>query len=132
MRVSNDIETALYKLLISEGVSASAHALPSTLGKAFPHVHVVRTGGYTTGLVIELNSVDFDVYAADQADAMKSASNLCALVRSLAGTNVNGAECYASEVTTLPYNNPDPRHPNIGRVTFKAQISTRVRRENNA
>ena len=131
MRVSNDIETALYELLISEGVSASAHALPSTLGKTFPHVHVVRTGGYTTDLVIEVNSIDFDVYAADQADAMKDASNLCALVRSLTRTNV-GAECYASEVTTLPYNNPDPRHPTIGRATFKAQISTRVRRENNA
>ena len=131
MRVSNDIETALYELLISEGMSASAHALPSTLGNAFPHVHVVRTGGYTNDLVIEVNSIDFDVYALDQADAMKDASNLCALVRSLVGTNI-GAECYASEVTTLPYNNPDPRHPTIGRATFKAQISTRVRRENNA
>ena len=131
MRVSNDIETALYELLAGGGLSASAHALPSSLGSAFPHVHVVRTGGYTADLVIETNAVDFDVYAADQADAMTAASNLCALVRSLAGTDI-GATCYSSEITTLPYNNPDPRHPTIGRATFKAQISTRVRRENNA
>lgn len=131
MRVCNDIETALYDLFVGEGISASAHALPSTLGDTLPHVHVVRTGGYTTDLVLEVNSVDFDVYAADQADAMTVASNLCALVRSLAGTEV-GTTCYSSEVETLPYNNPDPRHPTIGRATFKAQISTRVRSKNNA
>ena len=130
MRVSNDIETALYELLISEGLSASAHALPTTLGGTLPHVHVMRTGGYTSDLVVETNNVDFDVYAADQADAMTAASNLCALARSLAGTNI-GAPCYQSEIVTLPYNNPDPRHPTIGRATFKAQIVTRVRSENN-
>ena len=132
MRVSNDIETALYKLLISEGISASAHAVPMWLGEAFPHVHVVRTGGYTSGLVVEDNNVDFDVYAADQADAMTAASNLCALVRSIAGTDLGGVPCYTSEVTTLPYNNPDPRHPTIGRATFKALIAIRVRSESNA
>lgn len=132
MRVCNDIETALYELLISEGLSASAHALPSSLGDTLPHVHVVRTGGYTSDLVVETNSVDFDVYAADQADAMTAASNLCALARSLAGTDLGGVPCYKSEVVTLPYNNPDPRHPTIGRATFKAQIVTRVRSENNA
>ena len=132
MRVSNDIETALYELLISEGRSASAHAVPMSLGEALPHVHVVRTGGYTSGLVVENNSVDFDVYAADQADAMTAASNLCALVRSIAGTDLSKTPCYASEITTLPYNNPDPRHPTLGRATFKALITIRVRSESNA
>lgn len=132
MRVSNDIETALYELLISEGISASAHAIPVSLGEKYPHVHVVRTGGYTSGLVVESNSVDFDVYAEDQADAMTAASNLCALVRSLAGTDLKKSPCYSSEVTTLPYNNPDPRHPTIGRATFKALIAIRVRSESNA
>lgn len=131
MRACNDIETALYELLAKEGMSASAHALPSTLGDNLPHVHVVRTGGYTTDLVVEENSVDFDVYAADQADAMTAASGLCAWVRSLVGTDV-GTTCYSSEIETLPYNNPDPRHPTIGRVTFKARIKTRVRSKNNA
>ena len=131
MRVANDIETALYDILAEEGYSASAHALPATLGASYPHIHVVRTGGYTTDLVIEENSVDFDVYAKNEADAMTAASNLCAFVRSLTGTQV-GAPCYASEIETLPYNNPDPRHPTIGRVTFKARITTRTSSENNA
>ena len=131
MRISNDIETALYKALVEEKYSASAHSLPTTLGDAFPHVHVVRTGGDTADLVIEGNNVDFDIYAEDQADAMTAASNLCAWVRSLAGKWI-GAPCYVSEIVTLPYNNPDPRHPTIGRVTFKARITTRTRSEENA
>lgn len=126
MRYSADIETALYELLDEEGCSASAHQVPATLGDAFPHVHIVRTGGYESDLVIETNNVDFDVYAADQADAMTAASSLCAWVRDLAGGQID-TPCYASEITTLPYNNPDPRHPNIGRATFKAQILIRTK-----
>ena len=46
MRVSIDIETALYDLLTAAGYSASAHTIPAKLGRTLPHVHVVRTGGF--------------------------------------------------------------------------------------
>ena len=131
MRYSTDIETALYNKLTASEYSASAHALPANLGDTFPHVHVVRTGGFVTDLVIETNNVDFDVYAADNAAAMTAASNLCGWVRALEGGTLDTA-CYSSEVMTLPYNNPDPRHPNISRATFKAQILVRTRGEENA
>lgn len=121
MRYSRDIETALYEKLNEAGYSASAHAIAENLGEHVPHVHVVRTGGYEKGMVIEVNRIDFDVYAADPADAMSFASQLCGWVRDLAG-----GFCYTSEITTLPYGNPDPRHPNIARATFKAQILTRT------
>ena len=126
MRKSNDIETALYDLLTAENYSASAHALPASLGSTLPHVHVVRTGGYTSDMAIENANVDFDVYAKDPAEAMGEASDLCDWVRGLEGKTV-GTPCYSSEVNTLPYHNPDPRHPNISRATFKAQILTRTR-----
>lgn len=129
MRTSADIETALYGLLEADEYSASAHAIPATLGQVLPHVHVVRTGGFTADRVLEFNSVDFDVYAETQADAMESASALCGWVRGLAGGTV-GTPCYDSEITTLPYANPDPRHPNIGRATFKAQITIRTQEVN--
>ena len=125
MRVSIDIETALYSFLTGDGYNASAHELPATLGSHLPHVHVVRTGGFVTDRVIETNNVDFDVYAADQADAMTAASNLCGYVRSLELSEV-ATFCYAAEIQVLPYNNPDPRHPDLGRVTFKAQLLTRT------
>lgn len=132
MRVSIDIETALYDLLTEAGYSASAHVIPATLGQMFPHVHVVRTGGYTTERVMDFNSVDFDVYAENQVDALETAAALTGWVRDLEGGSVGGSPCYGAEVTTLPYHNPDPRHPNIGRATFKAQITIRTQEVNNA
>ena len=131
MRVSGDIETAIYNKLNTDKYSASAHAVPASLGSTLPHVHVVRTGGFTSSLVIETNMVDFDVYAADQADAMTAAGNLCSWVRDLAGQTV-GEFIYASEISTIPYNNPDPEHPSLARATFKAQILTRTKGANNA
>ena len=129
MNVSVDIETALYRLLTASGYSASAHVIPAAVEAYVPHVHVTRTGGYTYDRVIDLNNVDFDVYAATQADAMEEASSLCGLVRGLEGQTV-GSPCYGSEITSLPYPNPDPRHPNIGRATFKAQITIRTQEVN--
>ena len=122
MRVSIDIETALYDLLTAAGYSASAHTIP--------HVHVVRTGGFTNDRVMDFNSADFDVYAATQADAMETAAALTGWVRDLEGGTVGGSPCYGAEVTTLPYHNPDPRHPNIGRATLKAQITIRTQEVN--
>lgn len=126
MRAHNDIETALYELLSAANYSASAHALPASLGQTLPHIHVVATGGFTADLVIESHNVDFDVYAIDQAEAMATASGLCDWVRGLTGSEA-GTFCYSSEINTLPYGNPDPRHPTIGRATFKAIISTRTK-----
>lgn len=131
MRCNNDIETALYSLLTTDKYSASTHAVPSTLGSTLPHIHVTRTGGYTNDLVVEIHQVDFDVYAADQADAMTAASEVCGWVRDLAGKTV-GTGCSYSEVMTLPYNNPDPLHPTLSRATLKAQIITRTKEISNA
>ena len=126
MRKSVDIETALYTKLTADKYSASAHALPASLGSTLPHVHVTRTGGSTSDLVVETNQIDFDVYAGTSADAMAYAVDLCDWVRSLEGSTLT-TPCYSSEVMTLPYSNPDPRHPNLGRATFKAQILLRTR-----
>ena len=131
MRISVDIATALYNLLTEDNYSASAHSVPASLGRNLPHIHVARTGGYTSDLVIENNNVDFDVYADNEADAMTAASNLCEWVRSLVGRMVD-TPCHVAEITTLPYNNPDPRHPNIPRATFKAEIIVRTKGVYNA
>lgn len=126
MRQNNDIETALYDRLVEDKYSASAHTIPASLGDSLPHIHVTRTGGYTENMVIEVHNVDFDVYAAHEADAMEAAAELCDWVRELTGTKV-GTYCYESEVITLPYGNPDPRHLTLARATFKALIQTRTK-----
>ena len=119
MRKTKDIETALYEQFTDDGYSASCHAIPSTLGQNMPHIHIVRTGGYEADLVVETNYIDFDVYADNDADCMAIASHLCGYVRDIPWA-------YMSEISTLPYHNPDPRHPSVARVTFKAQIVTRT------
>lgn len=121
MRYNRDIETELYKMLSEDGYSASAHTIPASLGSDLPHVHVVRTGGYESDLVLESNNLDFDVYAEDDAEAMEAAASLCGWVRDL-----EGGYSYTASIVTLPYANPDPRHPDIARATFKAQILTRT------
>lgn len=126
MRATLDIETALYGLLNQDGYSASAHVIPEDLGINLPHVHVVRTGGYNSDLVLDAHNVDFDIYAADAVDAMETASEFCGWIRDLEGADI-GVPCYASEVLTLPYSNVDPRHPNLGRATVKALIYTRTK-----
>ena len=93
---------------------------------ALPHVHVVRTGGTTSDMVIEETNVDFDVYAEDQADAMTIATKVCGWVRDLPQQKIDFL-CYSAEVVTLPYANPDPRHPTLGRATLKALIRIRTK-----
>ena len=121
MRYSKDIETDLYNELTASEYHASAHQIPPDLGSSLPHIHVVRTGGFEKDMVIEVNNIDFDVYASDAADAMEQAALLCGWIRDL-----EGVFSYKASITTLPYSNPDPRHPNIARATVKAQILTRT------
>ena len=117
MRYSRDIETLIYERLTESGYNASAHTLPAIM--EMPHVHVVRTGGFESDLVVETSMIDFDVYAEDDSTAMESACELCGWVRDV-------DDFYMSTISTLPYHNHDPRHPTISRVTFSAQIVTRT------
>lgn len=119
---TKDIETALAERLRAQGTSASAHMIPKTLGESLPHAHIVRTGGYEKNIVIEFHNIDFDVYAQDAADAMEAACDMTDWIRGL-----QGDFCHAAKITTLPYANPDPRHPGLSRTTVKAQITTRVK-----
>ena len=118
MRRTKDIETKLYEELTAKGYHVSAHVIPTTLAKNLPHVHITRTGGFTADLVVETHQVSFDIYAKNADEAMETACKLTGDIRSL--DNVHYAE-----VVTLPYHNPDPRHPTLPRVTFNSQIITR-------
>ncbi|MBR2838985.1 MAG: hypothetical protein IKE55_09395 [Kiritimatiellae bacterium] len=121
-----DIEAALVEALGAAGVGASAPPVPATLGAALPWAHVTRTGGSEAAYVQDVHRVDIDVYGSTEAAAAQAAGRLCGLVRSLAGSALGGVPCYSASIETLPYSNPDPRHPTLPRVTLKAQITTRT------
>ena len=121
-----DIEAGLGELLEAEGVSASAPPVPANLGDNLPHVHVTRTGGNRAIMVQDMHMVTLDVYADTEAAAMARADGLTAWAVMLAGQTIGGAYCHDARLNSIPYNNPDPRHPNIARASFGVQLRTRV------
>lgn len=121
-----DIEGAIQAALASEGMSASAPPIPATLGAHLPHFHAVRVGGWQENAVQDMHEVEIHAYAADEADAMGAANGIAGWVRRLAGDMLDGYQVYTSNVTTLPYGNPDPLHQSLARATLRAQILTRT------
>lgn len=121
-----DIEDAVRSAIASPSLGASAPPVPPDLGEVLPWVHVTRTGGSEAGPVLDAHLLDLDVYHAAEASAMETAGALCGAVRDLAGRELGGVPCYRASVTTLPYNNPDPRHPTLARCTLKIQVLTRT------
>lgn len=117
-----DIEGALQAALNEAGVAACAPPVPADLSEMCV---VTRTGGFERAYVQDVHVVSIDCYAPDWERAQAVAGEVCGIVRSLPGSTV-GTACYASEVTTLPYSNPDPSHPSLARVTVGAQVATRV------
>ena len=118
-----DIEDELQKALNIDGIKAAAPPVPANLA---PSVFVYRTGGFSQAYVQDVNTVDFDIYARTEAEAMARACNLTEWTRALPERQLEGATVYFSDITTLPYNNPDPNNPTLPRATFSAQIGTRV------
>ena len=121
-----DIENALQAALNALGIKASAPPVPADL---MPCVYVYRTGGFSQNYVQDAHSVDFDCYAENEAAAMARADQITEYVRALPEAQGLSAYVYATSITTLPYNNPDPNHYALARATVSAQIITRVTHE---
>ena len=126
MHGSCDIGGLLVSELSSRGFGISASEVPRDLAGRLPHVHVVATGGVAAGFVQEWRYCDMDVYACGYAEAHETASRLSAAVRDLDGGAVGPAVCYRASVATPAYDNPDPDHPTLPRVTLKAQFLMRL------
>lgn len=123
MRKTIDIEGALASMLAADGYDAGAPPVPADLSAG--RVQVTRTGGTRSDFVIDEHSIDFDCYGSTDAAAMGLADALTAWACELPGRDV-GVPCYQADIVTLPYSNPDPRHPTLARATLKARILTRV------
>ena len=128
-----DIEAAMAGWLESNGVTASAPPLSQDYADRLPFVLVTRTGGSQRTRVLSTHSIDVDVYAATWAEAQTAANRIAGIVSKAEAEDLTWNEdgrtllcpCYTS-IANLPYNNPDPRHPNVPRVTFSATVTTRA------
>lgn len=117
-----DIEAALVDALDDYTVSAP----PIPIKMQPPCVCVWRTGGYRRSYVQDVHQVSIDCYGITPARAQELADELTEVIGDLEGSTLGGVPCYSVDITTLPYNNPDPDRANIARITFAAQIVTRV------
>lgn len=117
-----DIEDALQAIFNDEGIVSCAPPVPADLSTMCV---VTRTGGFERAYIQDVHVLSIDCYAPEMVDAVNTANALCGIIRALPGKSV-GTTCYTTEVTTLPYMNPDPTHPTLARVTIGAQVATRV------
>ena len=120
-----DIEAALADALIDEGWHACAPPLPSDFGK-LPLVTITRTGGGRRSRVVDTHRVSIDVRAGSWNSAIDAAERLCGVITQFELTYLGGAYCHSVEITTLPYQNVDPSHRDVPRMTFAAELVTGV------
>lgn len=124
-----DVEDAIRQDLggLLSGYTAIASPVPETLGANLPLVVVYRLGGSRTSRVIDEHDLSIDVYAKRWSLAMDAANTAVAALESLADSDplTSGVDWLDAYVTTFPYNNPDPDHEDIPRVTFAATVICR-------
>lgn len=125
-----DIEAALAD---KYGAGSSAPPLPEGFTASLPWVLFTRVGGDSSTHVYTEHDVSVDVYADTWAAAQKAAANAAAFIAALPGRFIGygdggtrtEAPVYVASCQA-PYNNPDPKHPNVPRVTFMANLATRT------
>lgn len=128
MRYPIDIEGALQAALDGvsidgETVKAYAPPLPDFL---LPCIYIERTGGGEQDRVIDRHIVEIDTRAETWAKAQSTANRIIGYLRELEGAEIGGVPCYAVELNSMPYNNYDPEHQDVPRVTFSVLITTRT------
>lgn len=106
--------------------SMAAPPTPTDLGASLPYVLVERMGGTRESLVIDEHVVAVDVWDNDWADAHKTANEVLGVMFSLPETEGLSQDYLDVAVNAFPYDNPDPDHEDIPRVSFTAHVSTRA------
>ena len=125
-----DIEACLADAIGSHG---SAPPLPESYATSLPWALFTRTGGDLASRIYTTHQVSVDVYDSTWQAAQASASLVGALLCNLEGDEIGYGEDddrievpVYSVTLQAPCNNPDPKHPNVPRVTFLATLATRT------
>ncbi len=107
-------------------IYGAAPPVPETLGANLPLVIPERVGGTRYSMVVDAHNVAFDVYAPTWGEAQEAAGHVVAAVSELPYRSDTVGSYRETQITTHPYNNPDPEHPDIPRVSVNAQVITRA------
>lgn len=100
---------------------------PKDLGTTLPYARIERLGGIRNSLVVDEHDVAVDVWADDWASAQEAANKVVGLLCGLPYADDELDHDYMDAyINALPYNNPDPDHPDLPRVSFNATVTARA------
>lgn len=124
--IPHDYAELMASELTNAGFTAQPTPTPEDLGSELPVVIVSAPGGTRLNMVIDNPLFSVDVYAATIAAAMDTAREAFAVVCRLPFSPAlnQWRDC---TVQSLPYENPDPRHPSLARVSFTANVAIRAK-----
>lgn len=126
---TRDVEDAIRQDLgaILTDYTVIAPPIPDSLGNSLPLLVVYRLGGGRDDIVVEEHDISIDVYASRWSTAQDAANVAVAVLLGLADSVelASGVDWLDTDINALPYNNPDPRHEDIPRVTFSAMVTCR-------
>lgn len=120
--VPRDVAADLAATFTEYGLNAAPLPVPETLGETLPLAVIEPLGGMRTSLTIDETPVTIGVYAANEAEAQRAAALAVGILDALQYSAIIWYRC---DITTLPYNDPDPRHPTLPRWSLAATVWTR-------
>ena len=122
--MADEIRTFLTSHL--PGVQVTAGTTPTKFQTE--SVHIVRTGGQPRDLVSDTAVLSIDCrHLSSEVGADRLARNVYALMTAAERIGeAGGATVYESTPLTGPYDNPDPTHPSLYRVTCTYQVAARM------
>lgn len=122
-----DVETEVPRDLSTylEGFQCFGPPVPQDLGEALPCLCVSRIGGYERDIVVHDHYLSIDVWADTWPDAMDAACAAAGELRAMPFRETPH-QYLSVQITTMPYDNTDPRHLDIPRCTFAATVTMRA------
>jgi len=121
--LQRDLNTLATRCGLSCGISGTP--VPNNLGNTLPYAVIYNVGGFRSSKVVDTHAVSIDVYAKRWDLAMTTACKVAGMVEGLVDTDGLSHDYHNTAITALPYNNPDPDHADIPRVSFTADVVLR-------
>lgn len=104
----------------------TAPPVPTDLNSLLPCAIVERLGGTRSDIVVDSHMVGVDVWANDWAEAQENANTILGLLSGLPFRDDLKHDYLGIDINAFPYNNPDPEHQDVPRVSFTAQVLVRA------
>lgn len=110
------------------GMAAGATPVPPDFTSSLPFVCIRTTGGRRESVALDSHSMRVDAWGATWAEANATARTAAAVVAGMDGHEVAGTSVCRVSVG-MPYDDPDPDHQTVPRVSFTVSALMRPHRQ---